>query len=209
LIACFQAQQWDVTFASPSQNSPFAEDLNRQHIHTVSITPNTSTADLVFKQANPDIVLFDRFMMEEQFGWRVSEACPEALKVLDTEDLHFLRRARQAAVKEGKIAAEANQHSDTAKREIASILRCDLTLLISKVERQLLTETFRIDERLLWYLPFMTAKKPEDEIEQTPRFEQRQDFVFVGNFRHPPNADAVQYLKTDVWPLLRKQLPKA
>jgi hypothetical protein len=26
-------------------------------------------------------VLFDRFMIEEQFGWRVAENCPDALRV--------------------------------------------------------------------------------------------------------------------------------
>jgi hypothetical protein len=41
-------------------------------------------------------VLFDRFMMEEQFGWRVAEKCPNALRILDTEDLHCLRLARQS-----------------------------------------------------------------------------------------------------------------
>jgi hypothetical protein len=30
------------------------------------------------KELNPAVVLFDRFMMEEQFGWRVSENCPDA-----------------------------------------------------------------------------------------------------------------------------------
>jgi hypothetical protein len=43
------------------------------------------------KELNPAVVLFDRFMMEEQFGWRVSENCPDALRLLDTEDLHCLR----------------------------------------------------------------------------------------------------------------------
>jgi hypothetical protein len=43
---------------------------------------------------NPDIVVFDRYMTEEQFGWRVIKNCPKALRILDTEDLHFLRKAR-------------------------------------------------------------------------------------------------------------------
>jgi hypothetical protein len=46
------------------------------------------------KELNP-AVLFDRFMMEEQFGWRVSENCPDALRLLDTEDLHCLRGASE------------------------------------------------------------------------------------------------------------------
>ena len=41
--------------------------------------------------------MFDRFMMEEQFGWRVDKHCPNALKILDTEDLQCLRNARHVA----------------------------------------------------------------------------------------------------------------
>jgi hypothetical protein len=51
----------------------------------------------VCEELNPSVVLFDRFMMEEQFGWRVN--CPNALRLLDTEDLHCLRVARQKAFK--------------------------------------------------------------------------------------------------------------
>jgi hypothetical protein len=50
------------------------------------------------KQLQPSIVLFDRFMIEEQFGWRVAENCPNAVRILDTEDLHCLRLARQKSM---------------------------------------------------------------------------------------------------------------
>ena len=40
-------------------------------------------------------------------------------------------------------------------------------------------------------------------------FEERKDFIFVGNFLHEPNRDAVHYLKESVWPLIRAQLPDA
>ena len=40
------------------------------------------------------MVLFDRFMSEEKFGWRVAESCPLAMRVLDTVDFHTLREAR-------------------------------------------------------------------------------------------------------------------
>jgi glycosyltransferase involved in cell wall biosynthesis len=42
---------------------------------------------------------------------------------------------------------------------------------------------------------------------ELPSFEQRNDFVFVGNFIHPPNADAVLFLKEQIWPKLRQKLP--
>ncbi len=38
-------------------------------------------------------------MIEEQYGWRVAKECPNALKILDTEDLHFLRNADRKQLK--------------------------------------------------------------------------------------------------------------
>ena len=33
--------------------------------------------------------------------------------------------------------------------------------------------------------------------------------MFIGNFWHEPNWDAVLYLKKEIWPLIRKELPNA
>jgi glycosyltransferase involved in cell wall biosynthesis len=42
-----------------------------------------------------------------------------------------------------------------------------------------------------------------------PAFEERNDFVFIGNFLHEPNWNAVQYLNETIWPLIRKALPES
>jgi len=49
------------------------------------------------------VLLFIRYsyVLLYQFGWKAHQLVPEAVAVLDTQDLHFLRRARQAALKEG------------------------------------------------------------------------------------------------------------
>jgi glycosyltransferase involved in cell wall biosynthesis len=46
-------------------------------------------------------------------------------------------------------------------------------------------------------------------IQNLPSFEERKNFVFIGNFLHEPNWNAVQYLKETIWPVIRKQLPEA
>ena len=38
-------------------------------------------------------------------------------------------------------------------------------------------------------------------------YSERRDFVSIGNFLHPPNLDAVRYLKKDIWPRIRNVLP--
>jgi len=46
------------------------------------------------------------------------------------------------------------------------------------------------------------------ELNRMPKFEERKDLLFVGNFLHEPNWHAVQTLKQDIWPLIREQNKK-
>ena len=207
IMRLFIAQGWKVQFSTPAQESEHAIDLEKEGISNHPIELNSDTFDEYILAYQPDIVLFDRFMMEEQFAWRVSKHAPNALKVLDTEDLQCLRHARHQALKT-KRAFETSDllDSELAKREIASILRCDLSLIISSYEMKLLEETFKIEPKLLHHLPFMV------DLEKTPKttksFEERQHFVTIGNFRHAPNWDMVLYLQ-EIWEKARTKLPKA
>nr|WP_314898448.1 glycosyltransferase family 4 protein [uncultured Flavobacterium sp.] len=210
LISLFKAQGFSITFVSPAQDSDFMVDLEKCGVDKKSIELNNSSFDVFIKELNPTVVLFDRFMMEEQFGWRVAENCPDALRLLDTEDLHCLRLARQKAFKEKRPFNVTDLFpEDVAKREIASILRCDLSLMISEFEMELLESAFKIDKALLHYLPFLLEPIDSTEIQELPSFEERKNFIFIGNFLHEPNWNAVQYLKETIWPLIKKQLPEA
>jgi glycosyltransferase involved in cell wall biosynthesis len=185
-------------------------DLTLVGVVKKSIALNCSSFDAFVKELNPSVVLFDRFMMEEQFGWRVSENCPDAIRLLDTEDLHCLRVARQNAFKEKRCFEEENiLKEEVAKREIASILRCDLSLMISEYEIELLTKRFKLDSSLLFYLPFLVEPISSIDLVKLPSFEERNNFIFIGNFLHEPNWNAVQYLKETIWPLIKMQIPQA
>lgn len=209
LLKFFLSEGYSITFATTAQKSDFAANLSALGIASEKIELNNESFDLFIKNLMPDVVLFDRYMMEEQFGWRVSEACPKAVKILDTEDLHFFRKARQESFKKGLEMNTQLLQSDLAKREVASIYRCDLSLIISKVEMELLQETFQVPEELLCYLPFMQKNPTEEERIALPSFEQRDHFISIGNFLHEPNWDAVLNLKQNIWPLIRRELPEA
>ena len=206
IMRLFLKQNWKVEFCTPCSLSEHMIDLDKEGITSKSVELNSDTFDIYVKEYNPDIVLFDRFMMEEQFGHRVEENCPKALKILDTEDLQFLRNARHKALKENREMNKTDLFSDLAKREIAAILRCDITLIISSYEMHLLVDIFKIDKSLLHYLPFMVDL--ENCPKKTKTFEQREHFMTIGNFRHAPNWDVVLYLQK-IWPLIRKELPNA
>ena len=204
LLRLFKRQGWSVEFATPAQETEHMIDLSEEGITSQSIQLNCDSFDQYIEELQPDVVMFDRFMMEEQFGWRVEKVCPNAFKLLDTEDLQFLRNARHEAVKKETELTKAHLYSDLAKREIAAILRCDLSLIISSYEMDLLQSEFNIDPKLLHHLPFMVDLNTLPE--STKSFEERKHFMTIGNFRHAPNWDAVLQLQK-IWPKIRKQLP--
>ena len=210
LISIFKENGFEITFASAAQDSNFMVDLSEFGVIKKSIELNSSSFDDFVAELNPEVVLFDRFMVEEQFGWRVIEKCPNAIRILDTEDVHCLRTARQKAFKENRTFKIQDLLSEeVAKREIASILRCDLSLIISEFEMNVLKDIFKINEDLLFYLPFLVDEMKEEELLKLPSFEERKHFVFIGNFLHEPNWNTVQYLKEAIWPSIKKDFPEA
>lgn len=208
LLESFLSRDYELIFASTAAKTPYQVDLRALGIKTAKIELNSDTFDTYIQEINPDLVLYDRFMMEEQFGWRVRKSCPKALQILDTEDLHFLRKARQESVAKGIPINLPLLQSPLAKREIASIYRSDLSLIISRSEMKILIEKFQIPIALLYYLPLMRSTKNVSQ-ELIPIYENRQNFISLGNFLHPPNYDAVLQLKETIWPLIHRAIPSA
>lgn len=209
LISLFEKEKYKIVFSSTASITNKSETFKSTSVEVKSIVLNNVSFDNFIKELNPSVVLFDRFITEEQFGWKVAENCPDAMRLLDTEDLHFLRKARQETLKKKLPLSDLNLFSDAAKREIASMYRCDLSLIISEFEMKLLKNTFHIDTSLLYYLPFLVHEIAEAEFNKFPLFENRNHFISIGNFLHAPNLDSILFLKKEIWPEIKKELPKA
>jgi hypothetical protein len=207
LMQHFRQEGWEVAYASPAKENDFAEALRKLGLKTFSCQANDPKFDDFLTELTPDVVVFDRFVTEEQFGWRVEEISPSALRIVDTQDLHCLRRAREAALKkqgyplqEATLSFLREYADEDFLREISSILRSDQALVISNFEKDLLI-SLGVAEEQITLLRFSYAKHPQN----LPSFEDRKNFVSIGNFRHPPNADAVLWMKSEIWPRLREK----
>ena len=211
LVALWRSQGWEVICSSPAEKNTFAASLESLGAQTIVWPANDSRFDSWISDLAPDFAVFDRFYIEEQFGWRVDAYSPSTIRVLDTQDLHFLRRARDRALAEGadpEVIAQAHlpffgKSTDT-ERELSSILRSDLTLICSDFEEQLLVGRFGVPRELLVRAPLL-----HPEPWPGPSFEDRLGFCAIGNLRHPPNADAVRWLSRELWPTIRARLPQA
>jgi glycosyltransferase involved in cell wall biosynthesis len=138
-------------------NAKIMQILENKGIRAFHAPLNSDEFDRILECTTPDIVVFDTFVKEEQFGFRVKNMFPDAIRVLDTQDLHFLRRQRQILVQQldqavsGGIDTAALQKEimfpsfskesesfDLVMRELSSIHRSDVCWLVSPIERKLL-----------------------------------------------------------------------
>ncbi len=146
-----------------------------------------------------DAVVLSRHYVAMNYVGPVRLYAAQARLIFDTVDLHFLREQRGAELTGS--AELAQQAAHTRNQELKLIRECDVTLVVSDIERELLEREVPCAR--------IEILSNVHEIHGCRRdFEQRRDLVFVGGFQHPPNADAVLWFVKEVFPLLRRKLPE-
>ncbi|MCK9281750.1 MAG: glycosyltransferase [Melioribacteraceae bacterium] len=147
-----------------------------------------------------DLVYIAFWHIAEYFVDIIRREIPEVPILVDTMDIHYLRELRQAEMSgktELKKSAELNK-----KKEIALYKKVDCITTV--------TENDRLE--LKKYLPeksVLILTDVHDPKETKTKFEDRNGFVFVGNFNHNPNEDAVLYFVDEIFPLIKTKLPDA
>jgi len=142
-----------------------------------------------------DIVMLCRVHVAAPLVDLVRRCAPRAKIIFDTVDLHFLRETREAKLFNSQ--ALAGKAAGTREVELDVIRQADATVLRSVYEMELLKEIVP-DARLLNF-PIVRKIQGPSPIP----WNDRRDVVFIGGFIHPPNADAVKYFVSEVWPILR------
>ena len=145
-----------------------------------------------------DIIIVCRVSLMSTVYDTLRTAATAAKLIFDTVDLHYIREMQEAGLSNSETMKK--QARATREKEHALILKCDETWVVSDTERKLLEAEFpnRKIRRISNIHPVRLA---------TPRFEERKDVLFVGNFRHPPNRDGLQWFLEKVWPIIHDKRP--
>lgn len=212
---------YEIHFLSPCKPNQHSAALEEKGVHVYQCPANREARFLeVLNTVQPTLCIFDRFYCEETFSFHVHRHAPNAMRVLDMQDLHSLRQERMDAFKAGSPtaltgdASAPSADSPMLLREVASIMRSDLSLVCSSVEADLLSRVYRVPpEKLTQAGLFVDAPPPldpnmaEDVSCRGPSFRHRRHFVHVGNWKHPPNLDACQWLaEGGLWDAIRQGL---
>ncbi len=127
------------------------------------------------------------------------EFAPQVPIIYDTVDLHFVRESRRAEIEGNpevaKIAASYRQ------LELGLVERCDATFVVTPAEKTMLDE-------LVPNKTISVVSNVHGDLPPGPGFESRKNLLFVGNYEHLPNVDAVEWFVTEILPLVRRTLPE-
>ena len=170
-----------------------------------------------------DLVVASRRSVAKAWLPLLRAVCPEAPVVFDTVDLHFLRESREVSVAKGYDYDATLSASENARRllakypslkqtktwrsyeegyttELRVMNASDATIVVSGVERREL-EALKQSGELRSTLPVAVVSNIHDIVQrrmERSTFNQRRGALFVGNWQHPPNVDAVKFLLEEV-----------
>jgi GT2 family glycosyltransferase/glycosyltransferase involved in cell wall biosynthesis len=144
--------------------------------------------------------ILSRHMVASQYTSFVRRHAPQAKVIFDTVDLHFLREER--AAQRGSNASMARQAATTREQELKLIAEADTTFVVSDYERDLLS-------RLMPSANVDLLSNIHEVYGRTGVHAGRRDLLFVGGFGHPPNADAMNWMASEILPALRRVAPDA
>lgn len=176
----------------------YVDDMRRLGIETHQF--DFDLGDLI-KRHRVTHVLFEFFFMFERYGSMVRAVDPGVRLIVDSVDVHFAREMQMADVTGSRtLAAEARR---TRRRELRAYRAADLVLTVTPRDREILLQE---DPTLcIEVVPNIHDLPPLDGA--TPR--DHDHLLFVGGFKHPPNADAVAHFVHDAFPLIKARVPGA
>jgi len=208
LITLLRDAGWSVSFFAENMTDGerYARLLRRQgvivyggiHSRWVSdeYLPNPK---VLIETGHFDLIIVAFWYLAESLLPLIRSSAPHTRVIVDSIDLHFLRRARKAFSRNDPAQPPNMLDLDYASemiRELNTYARADGVFTVSQKEADLINDFVAAPDRA-YAVPDM------EELALSPiPFEERKGILFVGNFRHLPNVQAVKYLFGQIVPRL-------
>jgi glycosyltransferase involved in cell wall biosynthesis len=159
--------------------------------------------DQLLRLGHFDVAIFAFWYVAEDQIRRIRRMSRRTKIIVDVIDLHWLRHAREHFVgaMNGKTPREGgSEFASEMIRELQVYAKADALLTVSDKEAEQISDV--VGSRVRAF----TVPDREDSIRSPLAFEDRRGMLFVGNFRHPPNADGVTFFCEEILPRIDQEL---
>jgi GT2 family glycosyltransferase/glycosyltransferase involved in cell wall biosynthesis len=188
---------WHVTYLAREEQG-VAEERHAQRLRQMGVATHAGfgSAERLLRSNEFDLAVIAFWELADKLLPLFRSESSRTRVIINSIDVHFLRSARRSFALGAPLLPE---FGNEATRELNAYSSADAVIAVSENERDLLAN-FLGDERV-FSLPIA------EDVERSPYpLEQRRGMYFVGNFRHLPNREAVEYLCAKVLPLLDPDL---
>ena len=142
-----------------------------------------------------DLALIAFWYTAERYIPVIRRSSPQTRVVVDSIDLHFLRATRGAFLDGGSGSlALSDGEGSMFVRELNTYSAADAVLAVSE------KEATAIDDLLARPGHAITIPDCEEGDRSPLSFGERAGILFIGNFQHPPNVGAVEFLCEEIAP---------
>ncbi len=204
-IQFFLAGGWKVALAIPGRR-PHADEEALARLGVEIITHSGEEFDRRIRSAGFSLAWIAFWAVADSLIPRIRARSPETRIIVDSVDLHFLRRGRerfQLGLEPKQLACLAPDYGIDLSRELNVYASADAVVTVSDREASLLVDF--LGRRV----PVMCWPDGEDLSRLRKPFSERFGILFVGSFRHPPNRDGLKWLCEQVLPRLDRRLRQA
>ncbi len=176
--------------------APYAIELQRKSINIID--RNTNVEEYLRKRGHLfRFVIISRPEQALKYIPLIKAYTTSCTIIYDTVDLHWLRLERTASVNgKDELLKEAKHYKSM---ELFNAKRSDITFTVTHDEKKLLLE--EIPELKIEIIPNI-----HEVIKLDRPFRKRRNIMFIGNFWHHPNEDAVFYFINEIFPAIKKEI---
>lgn len=159
---------------------------------------NSISAHLKAEGQTYDTVIACRMPFARHYIEDIRTYAPQACIIFDTVDLHFLRLGRQADIQQDDFLAK--EAILWRERETRLMQQSACTVVVSEPERAMLA-------KIVPEVPVFVISNIHRVLAEPCWNEERRSLLYLGNFHHEPNVDAIRHLVRTILPLMRQKLP--
>jgi len=198
LIDMLLRRDWQVTFGcmyAPRDPERYVRELEQRGVETYA---PLESIDAIHGGADFDLAILAFWYVAERYLPELREASPATRVLIDSVDLHFLREMRDKLRLDAESTPGQLEQSQATRLmlEINNYAAADGVLTVSDKEATLVDNLIGQPGHAL-SLPD-TEELPRSPVPPT----DRRGILFLGNFLHTPNRDAVSYLCEEIVPRL-------
>lgn len=197
IVQFFHHAGWRVTFLAREEEG-VAEERHAQRLRQMGVETHAGFdgVETALRSSDFDVAVIAFWQLANELMPILRAESPSTRVVVNSVDVHFLRSARHRI---GQGEPLDFKFGRATANELNTYSAADAVIAVSKKERDLLAD-FIGDDRV-FFLPIA------ENIERSASgVAQRRGMYFVGNFRHLPNREAVEYMCHDVLPMLDRGL---